>query len=439
MEQYKKGQNESWDDYVWRMIEERQENSLEYDELYEILYQDQISNTEARKRMYGIKANIVKSNENNNEIPNSYLEKETFEMKSDGSHELNKFITACEEDMKSPERVMELLGYDFLEWELVSSRHNRWNVYSKKDGKQVLYSIRAVVKPRKIQISQELIVEVIDGLKFNLEVSKNKIHKIDYNEKGYMLEIPLMDVHFNKFTEERITGSESNHKETYENVINTVNDFLYRAKGKNIKKIVFPIGQDYFNTDNKQGTTERGTPQQNDLPHDLMFEKGVDLLHECIELCREVAPVDVMYVDGNHDSSISYYATSALNRAYKFAGVNDITFDILPKRKYVRFGKCLIGYTHGNKERKRIETENIMQKERRKDWGECLYFEWHMGHVHHEDVKEIGGIKYRKINSITSTDNWHYESGYIGALRMAQAFLWHEDFGLLDIMNSPII
>lgn len=439
MEGYKKGKNESWDDYVWRMMEERQENAIEYDELYEILFNEQISNTEARKRLYGVKTNIVMRRENDNSIPENYMEKETFEMKSDGSHELQKFVSACEEDMKSPERIMEILGYDYLEWELVSSRHNRWNVYSKVDGKQLLYSLRAVVRPRKVQITKEFIENTINKLDFKLSVSKKKKHNIDYNKSGYMLEIPLMDVHFNKFTEARITGDDSNHKETTENVIKVVNDFLERSKGKNIKKIVFPIGQDYFNTDNKNGTTEKGTPQQNDLPHDLMFEKGVDLLQECIELCRSVAPVDVMYVDGNHDSTISYYATSALKRAYSLAGIDDVSFDILPKRKYVRFGKCLIGYTHGNKERKRIETENIMQKERRKDWGECLYFEWHMGHVHHEDVKEQGGIKYRKINSITSTDNWHYESGYVGALRMAQAFLWHEEYGLLDIMNSPII
>ena len=163
MEGCKKGKNESWDDYVWRMMEERQENAIEYDELYEILFQEQISNVEARKRLYGVKTNIIKRRENDNSIPENYMEKETFEMKSDGSHELQKFISACEEDMKSPERVMELLGYDFLEWELVSSRHNRWNVYSKVDGKQLLYSIRAVVRPRKVKLSTEKISEVING------------------------------------------------------------------------------------------------------------------------------------------------------------------------------------------------------------------------------------------------------------------------------------
>jgi hypothetical protein len=145
-----KNRNETWDDYVWRMMEERSENSIEYDELYEILFNEQISITEARKRLYGVKQSIIARRDNDGSLPDNYLEKETFELKADGSHELVKFITACEEDMKSPDRIMEILGYDYLEWELVSSRHNRWNVYSKADGKQLLYSLRAVVKPRQV-------------------------------------------------------------------------------------------------------------------------------------------------------------------------------------------------------------------------------------------------------------------------------------------------
>lgn len=434
--EFKKGKNESWDDYVWRMMEERQENAIEYDELYELLFQEQISNVEARKRLYGVKTNIIKRRENDNSIPENYMEKETFEMKSDGSHELQKFISACEEDMKSPERVMELLGYDYLEWELVSSRHNRWNVYSKVDGKQLLYSIRAVVRPRKLKLSTEKISEVINGLEFKLK----KIKNIDYGKDGeYMLEIPMMDVHFNKYSEERITGADSNAKETAENFLGVIKDFLSRVGNKNISKIVFPIGQDYFNTDNMNNTTTAGTPQQNDLAHDEMFEYGTDLLFQGIELCRKKAPVLIQYVSGNHDSHIAYYAISSLKRAYELAGTNGLEFDILPKRKYVEFGKCLIGYTHGNKERNRIEKNNIMQVEMPEAWGRTKFREWHLGHLHHEDVKELGGIKYRKINSITSTDNWHYESGWIGSLRMAQAFLWHKEYGLLDIMNCPII
>lgn len=429
-----KNRNETWDDYVWRMMEERSENSIEYDELYEILFNEQISITEARKRLYGVKQSIIARRDNDGSLPDNYLEKETFELKADGSHELVKFITACEEDMKSPDRIMEILGYDYLEWELVSSRHNRWNVYSKADGKQLLYSLRAVVKPRQVQISSEKITEIINSL----EIKSKSLKSHSYSEGDFMLEIPMMDVHFNKVSDKRITGFHSDSETIKTEFLSVVKYFLEKAKGKNIEKIIFPIGQDYFNSEAGNMTTA-GTPQDNDLPPDLMFEKGTDLLFQAIEMCRKIAPVFIPFVKGNHDTNIAYYACSSLNRMYKYSNVEGVEFDILPKRKYIEYGNCLIGYTHGNKERTRIEKENIMQNEAKEAWGRTCFREWHVGHEHHEEVKELGGIKYRKINSITANDNWHYESGYVGALRMAQAFLWHKNMGLLDIYNCPII
>jgi len=435
MSDYKQQKGENFDDYTYRIIKSRKELGLEYDELYDILYQETISNEESRKRLYGITTHINRNMELKFSIPESFLEKETFELKSDGSHELQKFVEACEEDLKSPDKIMEILGYDPLEWELTSSRHNRWNVYSKRDGKQLMYSLKANLKPRKIKITVDKITDIVNKLDLNLGVVGDYMYVSDGD---VILEIPMMDVHFNKFIDERITGTVSNMETVKQDYLSVVNYFLSRVKDREIKKIIFPVGQDFFNSEFDKNTTQ-GTPQDNEKPSDIMFEEGTTLIFQSIELCRKVAPVEVLYVAGNHDMTIAYYAMSALKRGYDMANIKGVTFDLLIKRKYVEFGKCLIGYTHGNKEKAKIEKENLMQVEASEAWGRTKYREWHLGHEHHEDVIERGGIKYRKINSITATDNWHYENGYVSALRMAQAFLWHKDFGLLDIYNCPII
>jgi len=442
MENTNRIKNETFDEYVLRMIETRSENGFEYDELYEILLGEEyaVSPTESRKRLSGIKNYLTKKKNDRNTDSNKELaklsEKETFEMRSDNTHILSKFVLACEEELKSPDAIMKILGYDPLEFELISSKTSRWNVSSGtgNDNHKVLYALKATVKPRKVKVSSGKVVDVINNLTFNLD----NIKDYNYTDGEFVLEIPMMDVHFNKISDVRITGEESNSKTIKTNFLSVVSYFLDKAKHNNIKEIIFPIGQDYFNSE-ASGATTHGTQQDNDLPADLMFEEGTDLLFRAIELCRAIAPVKVDYVAGNHDSNIGYYAASSLKRAYKLAGVEGIEFDILPKRKYYEFGKCLIGYTHGNKERTRIEKENIMQVEAPEAWGRTKFREWHVGHEHHEEVRELGGIKYRKINSITANDNWHYESGYVGALRMAQAFLWHKELGLLDIYNCPII
>ena len=59
--EYKQNKNESWDDYVWRMIEDRQELDLEHDELYERLYSSVIQDLSAslNKSTYPEKTNAI--------------------------------------------------------------------------------------------------------------------------------------------------------------------------------------------------------------------------------------------------------------------------------------------------------------------------------------------------------------------------------------------
>jgi len=433
-------ESELLDDYALRLIDNRVALGLEYSEVYELITGEIYSNDNARKSLYGVRAIVVAKQKNEQGHVEEQLaklsSKESLEIKADNSHTLERFVLACEEDLKSPDRIMSILGYDPLMWELTGSKTSRWNVSNGtgNGNHKVLYSLRATVKPRKVELDIDKITNIIN----NLKIDAKKLKNYDYEKGNYILEIPMMDVHFNKISESRIVGVESNSETIKTDFMSVVEYFLAKSHGKKIERIIFPIGQDYFNSE-ANGTTTHGTPQDNDLPHDLMFEKGTDLLFEAIEMCREIAPVLIQFVAGNHDTNIAYYATSSLSRMYKYNGTSGVEFDLLPKRKYIEFGKCLIGYTHGNKERVRIEKENIMQNEMREAWGRTLFHEWHTGHEHHEEVRELGGIKYRKINSITANDNWHYENGYVGALRMAQAFLWHKEFGLLDIYNCPIL
>lgn len=434
--------SESFDEYTLRMIESRSDNGFEYDELYELLLGEEysVSVTEARKRLSGIKNFLTKKQTDTNDEVGKEIErlseKESFEIKADGSHVLEKFVLACEEDRKSPSRIMEILGYDPLEWELTGSKTSRWNVSNGtgNPNHKVLYSLKCTVRPRKVKLSTTKIEDVINNLSLNIKGLK----EYDYSEGDFMYEIPMMDVHFNKISDERIVGVLNNAETTEKDYISAVKYFLNKVKNMDIKLIVFPIGQDAYNSE-MGGKTTGGTPQDNDLPDDLMFEKGTDMFFQAIELCRMVAPVLVQYVAGNHSANLAYHTVSSLKRAYSLANIQSVEFDILPKRKYVEFGKCLIGYTHSNKERNRIEKQNIMQNEQKEAWGRTVFREWHFGHEHHEEVSEIGNIKYRKISTITATDRWHYDSGFIGSLRMAQAFLWHKDMGLLDIYNCPII
>ena len=66
----------------------------------------------------------------------------------DGTFSSDKLIVIKEDELKNPNSLLKAHGFDIREWELVSARNNIWNVYSKQDGVQELYSSKIVVKPR---------------------------------------------------------------------------------------------------------------------------------------------------------------------------------------------------------------------------------------------------------------------------------------------------
>lgn len=254
-------------------------------------------------------------------------------------------------------------------------------------------------------------------------------------KSNLMLEVPIVDLHLAKLAWEPETGENYDSKIAEKRFMEVVYDVVERSKGIEFEQIIFPIGSDYFNYDTIYGETTKGTAQSNDSRWQKMYLKGNELLIKAIDILKVLAPVKAFQVPGNHDFQTSFYAI--VNLASYFRNDDDVIVDTNPKtRKYIEFGKNLIGYTHGDKEKKRIFGN--MQVEASEAWGRTLYREWHTGHLHSEQVKEEHGVKVRSLSSVTATDSWHSESGYVGAIATNQSFVWDKQRGLRDIWYTTV-
>jgi hypothetical protein len=161
-----------------------------------------------------------------------------------------------------------------------------------------------------------------------------------------------------------------------------------------------------------------------------MIETGEELTIKGIDVLSQRAPVDVLWVPGNHDWTTSYYLTRILHAWYK--DNPNVNVDISPRaRKYRVFGINLIGFTHGDKEGKRIFGD--MQMEVPKMWAMTGYREWHAAHLHSEHVKEQNGIILRRLSSPASKSAWEYGKGY-QSHPGHQSFLWHREKALQGIL-----
>ena len=278
----------------------------------------------------------------------------------------------------------------------------------------------------------EMVTDHFKGFKDRYDGPLIPVHN---NTNGnLMLEVPIVDLHLSKLCWEPETGENFDRNVAEARFMKVIHDVYQRCENLEIDKILFPIGNDYFNFDDTSGNTTRGTRQDNDSRWQKMFGVGVELLVKSIDILGQLAPIDTFVVPGNHDKQASYYAMMYLSAYYQNSDA--ISVDTSPKtRKYREFGKCLIGFSHMNNEKSRIYGN--MQAEVPKIWGRTKYREWHGAHLHSEQVKEKHGVIVRNLSSITANDAWHYEKGYISQTKN-QSFIWHKEKGLRNILITPI-
>ena len=124
----------------------------------------------------------------------------------DGTLTSDKLIAIKEDELKNPNSLLNAHGFNVKEWELVSARNNIWNVYSKQDGIQELYSSKIVVKPRT-EISLEEIKEFYNDL---INTYSSPIVKKYENKNGLLFELPIVDLHLGKFSTSDIVKDEYN-------------------------------------------------------------------------------------------------------------------------------------------------------------------------------------------------------------------------------------
>lgn len=383
---------------------------------------------------YQTKKNIDKDTKGDKKSIEDYQKRYGSEVSinKDGSYSSSRLLEMTEENSKDPEFLLQAHGFDPCCWEITSARNTIRQVISKQDGVVTLYASFLTVKPTaKLSLMQ--IKDFYIGLL--ADNPRPIVKKITNNSNGYLLEIPIQDVHFGKLSLSEDVAEPYNYNLAKERFNYVIDDIINSVKGMSIEKIIFPIGNDYFHVDNIQGNTTAGTKQTYDLSPQLIFKYGLECLIENINKLYQIAPVVVFCVNGNHDYLSSYHAICALE-CYYHNNENVIVNTDTSPRKYIEFGQVLLGFTHGDKEGRRIE--GLMQVEARESWGRTKYHEIHMGHLHSEQTREINGIILRNLSSFTGTDNWHHESGFVGSVKKCQSFLWDKNKGLRNIIITSI-
>ena len=247
-----------------------------------------------------------------------------------------------------------------------------------------------------------------------------------------VLIVNLPDAHFGKQAWPVETGGRPYDvkiaAELYKKAARTV---VHRAIATGVRfcEVVYVIGNDILNSNDAENKTAHGTIVTTDGRYHKTFRKLREALVELIEEFREIAPVRVIPVYGNHDTLSAYHLGDSLE-CY-FHKYEDVTVENEPRyRKYYQFGVSMIMWTHGDLGR-REDFPLLMATEQPEMWAKSLFREVQTGHNHKTKLDEYHGVRVRIIPALCPADDWHAENGYVGNLRSAEAQIWNITEGLI--------
>lgn len=263
------------------------------------------------------------------------------------------------------------------------------------------------------------------------------VRSIDYKEFEYEevdIEVSISDFHLAKKTLEGETIEDK--KEQYMSVLI---DLVEKVRNSySINKIVFPISNDFFHTDNYQNSTTNGTPQDVLVGYDNEYEEGFDLLVQAISYLQEVAgSVEVILVQGNHDRTKSFYLAHALDIFFRdndkvyFQREHSTT-------KFTVVGDTFIGYHHGNCKIDDLPLLFATGNNSSFEFGIAKYREIHTGDKHHYMAKEIKGVRIQQMPSLSGTDRWHADNNYVNNIRAGIVLIYNFHKGKIGEFESRI-
>lgn len=449
-----KQKTESPKEFQIRLCKNRKEYDLTWDEVADILneeYDTHKSESVYRKWWYAFSDGCEYTNNMYKDIPKGTTkedieaiqevtdnESETkqveVEIQSNGTQTSTIRVKLTDEQKKDSDFLLKVHGYDPNYWEIVNAKQTIWNQNSNKKGMIDLYSSKITVKPRKgFNWNEENIRKIFDSLGEG-KVFEPELYECTQESKN-LLFIPLADIHFGLMATLELSGEDYNTRIARKRVRYVVDKILEKIEGKQIDRIIFLIGNDGINADNLNGTTTNGTPQDNQLNWFETIRQFTDLMVETIDKLIKVAPVLAFFVPSNHDLHSMFGICETLKAYYRNCPSVTICNEGT-QRKYFRFGKNMIGFSHDEKEK---NVAKIMAAEQPKIWGETKFKYFMISHLHHEIVKDDYGVDIRRLPTISGRSYWTNKCGFVGTKKQGQAFIFNEEEGLTDLININIL
>jgi len=294
----------------------------------------------------------------------------------------------------------------------------------KEDGSVALQWV--IQEPDKQSLKQRLDY-MLEGLKDDLTGFKKSVKEPSKVNSDYLAMYIIGDHHFGMLadSETKLDDDDWDVKIASQILLDSTERLANRVGDAEIG-VLLNVG-DFFHADSSKNETTAGTRVDVDTRIGKTFKLGGRLFQILIDkMLRTHKQVVVINVRGNHDSDMACHLSSCLEILYD----KEPRVNVLPNySKFIHYQweNNLFVFHHGD----RIKHEQILQtviKNLDNEWSQSKNRYCHLGHIHHHTAREVGSMHFEHWGSLTSTDQWHSDSGY-GSERSMTSVVYHKDHG----------
>lgn len=339
--------------------------------------------------------------------------------------------------IKSIEELLERFDVDLTKWEPYWRKHGTYETTLKRlDGTP--QTVINYINQIKLRL-REANTCVLEELLHRIEEARPLIKPIwrakpKRGARKRMLEVSLFDIHFGLRCYAPAADGDWTPDSAREMTLDILEKLLTDAEAEGpYEYILLPLGNDFYHCDNVFHTTTAGTPQPEADAWHHTYLIGEAFAVEMIERCKQVAPVKILMVPGNHARQSEYTLGRYLWAYYRNDANVEVDASSSPY-KFEHYGVNLIGFEHGHSIRQQVRLAALMANECRDVWGETVYREWHLGDQHRKgsskpSVHEEQGVSVEFLPGLVMPNEWHRLKSYNWQKRAGLAFVWDKEAG----------
>jgi hypothetical protein len=350
------------------------------------------------------------------DMPKAWLEE--YKRRHGWTHDMNPYTDEQIQDSNVDDLITDLMNQKKNELHTKFERQ-KWKTIEKDAEKyqrfeyEVLNEFRQLIPQTDLEVTK---LEMVDG------------------SHDYSLVVSPTDFHWGKYGWVDEVGEKYDFEEAKKRLMEKTSELITRLPSRP-EQIILSTGSDWFHVDTDTGTTTRGTPQDMcGSPAEILMT-GCQMAREHIDLLRQVAPVKVVFMPGNHDRMSAIALMMYLSAVYE--NVDDCEVVVSPStRQYVEYGNNLLGFIHGDGAKNLVE---LMSCEKRELWGKCEHHIWFHGHLHHRKLTENKGAMIVQLPSLAGHDRYHARQGYTTSKAGLAAHIIDKEKGLIGSLFAPVV